>query len=122
MALVPIVEHRAVVLSEKVLPDQPDWHDGRAEFFANLDVSVRYRLLRLRRMLPGPGHVEHCFGPGLLDCFIEQAHVLRHALGILHGQGALLLQHNVIVAASRDGFGSSTGIPVSSQGSSTHAD
>jgi hypothetical protein len=72
MALVAIIEHRAGVLSEKVLPIQPDRDDGRAKFLANGDVGFRNRLLSLRRVLSCPSHVEHRLGTDLLDCLAKR--------------------------------------------------
>ena len=69
-------------------------------------MNKRYIVrLSLGRVLPGPGHVEHRLGAGPLNRLIEQPHVLGHAFGVLHGHGALLLQHDVVVATGLDGPG-----------------
>src|SRR5262249_28358230 len=59
---------------------------------------------------------------GLFDGRVEKMHILRHSLGILNGQSALLLENDVIVALSRNGLSCQTGIPVHSQGRPAPAD
>jgi len=73
MALVPVVQDRLFAFAEEMLPDHTDRNDRRAEVPADASVRIRNGLLRLRRELPGPSHVEDGLRGRERDSFVEES-------------------------------------------------
>jgi hypothetical protein len=115
MTLVPVMQDRLVVLTEKALPGCANRNNRRAQFSADAGVGVRDELLSLWRVPSCPRHVENRLRPGGFDRFVEESDVLVHAPGVLDRQRTLLLKHDGVVMTILDGLQGFAGIPVSAK-------
>ncbi len=98
MTLVFVMQHGLFVLLEELLPRAADRNNFRTEFCPDGRVRMGDFILRLRRVLPRPRQIQRGLRARSLDRLIEEADVFVHANCILDRQGALVLQHDVIVA------------------------
>src|SRR5262249_27974449 len=88
----------------------------------NAGVGVGDDLLRLRRALSCPGHVEDGLRARGPDRLVEEPDVLVHAPGVLDRQRALLLEHDVVEMTVPDRLPRFAGVPVRAQRRAAGAD
>src|SRR4051812_40817828 len=122
MALVLVMQGGLIVLGEELLPGRADRGDGRTQLPADRGVGVGDGLLRFRRVLPRPRHVENRLRTSSLNCPVEEADVLVHPLRVLDRQHALLLKYHRVVLALVDRLGRATSVPVGTQRRTAGAD
>src|SRR6516225_1879841 len=99
-----------------------DRDDRCAELPAYGSVGVGNDLLRLRRVLACPGHVEDRPRARGLRRLVEEPDVLVHAFCVLDRQRALFLEHDVVVLTALNRLQRLAGVPVSAKRRAAGAD